>query len=75
MTEPVLRRRVRRAVKQRAAVVFCELVGEEVAVGLTRLADDQFGLKVNLTSEPVEEIDMPDEVDVQVEVVGKLRKR
>ncbi|MCH8830352.1 MAG: hypothetical protein IID45_12315 [Planctomycetes bacterium] len=67
-----------RAVKERVAQVFVPLVGEEVAVGITRLGDDSFALKVNLTSEPSPDIELPDEVEgvpVQVEVVGKIRKR
>jgi len=30
--------------KQKASTVFRDLVGEEVAVGLTKLADQSFGL-------------------------------
>ena len=67
-----------RAAKQRAAQVFVPLVGEEVAIGITHLGDDAFGLKVNLTSEPGQDVELPDEVEgvpVRVEVVGKIRKR
>ena len=67
-----------RAAKPRAAEVFVPLVGEEVAVGITRLAEGGFGLKVNLTSEPAGNIQLPDDVEgvpVQVEVVGKIYKR
>ena len=67
-----------RAAKQAAARIFGPLVGEEVAVGITRLADDGFCLKVNLTSEPAKGVELPDEVEgvpVQVEVVGRIRKR
>ncbi len=67
-----------RAAKQRAAQVFVPLVGEEVAVGITCLGDDRYALKVNLTSEPDKDVELPDEVEgvpVQVEVVGKIRKR
>ena len=67
-----------RAAKQRAAQVFVPLVGEEVTVGITRLGEDSFALKVNLTSEPGRDVELPDEIEgvpVQVEVVGKIRKR
>jgi hypothetical protein len=67
-----------RAAKERVAQVFVPLVGEEVAVGIMRLGDDSFALKVNLTSEPSPDVELPDEVEgvpVQVEVVGKIRKR
>ena len=67
-----------RAAKQRAAEVFGPLVGDEVAVGITRLDDEGFCLKVNLTSEPGRGVTLPDEVEgvpVQVEVVGRIRKR
>lgn len=45
---------------------------------IARFGDDRFALMVNLTSEPSQDIELPDEVDgvpVQVEVVGKIRKR
>ena len=67
-----------RAAKPRAAAVFLPLVGEEVAVGITCLGEDRFALKVNLTSEPGQDVELPDEIEgvpVQVEVVGKIRKR
>ena len=67
-----------RAVKKRAAQVFVPLVGEDVAVGITRLDEDCFALKINLTSEPGPDVELPDEIEgvpVQVEVVGKIRKR
>ncbi len=67
-----------RAAKRRAAQVFVPLVGEEVAVGITRLDDDCFCLKINLTAEPDQDVELPDEVEgvpVQVEVVGKIRTR
>lgn len=67
-----------RAAKERAAQIFLPLVGEEVAVGITRLGEDSFALKVNLTSEPGQDVELPDEIEgvpVQVEVVGKIRKR
>ncbi len=67
-----------RAAKKRAAQIFVPLVGEEVAVGITRLGEDRFALKVNLTSEPGQDVELPDEIEgvpVQVEVVGKIRKR
>jgi hypothetical protein len=65
------------AAKSRAAKVFGELVGD-VAVGLVKLGDDQFGLKVNLTEQPSANLALPDNIDgvpVQVEVVGHIRKR
>lgn len=67
-----------RAAKQPAAELFTPLVGEEVAVGIMRADDNGFGLKINLTSPPHEGLALPDEVlgvPVQVEVVGKIRKR
>ncbi len=67
-----------RAAKQRVAQVFVPLVGEEVAVGITRLGEDSFALKVNLTLEPGPDVELPDEIEgvpIQVEVVGKIRKR
>lgn len=67
-----------RAAKERAAQVFSLLVGAEVAVGITCLGDDSFALNVNLTSEPDPDVELPTEVEgvpVQVEVVGKIRKR
>jgi hypothetical protein len=67
-----------RAAKRRAAQVFAPLVGEEVAIGIARLDNDRFCLKINLTSEPDQDVELPDEVEgvpVQVEVIGKIRKR
>ncbi len=66
-----------RAAKTEAAQVFAALVGE-VAVGVMRLADDSYGLKVNLTSQPNKKVVLPSNiagVPVMVEVVGKVRKR
>ena len=63
--------------KQKASTVFRDLVGEEVAVGLTKLADQSFGLKINLQYSPEIGLVMPREVDgvpIQVEVVGEIRK-
>jgi hypothetical protein len=65
--------------KAKASQVFTPLVGE-VAVGIMRLGQgqDDFGLKVNLTEPPDEDVSLPTEVDgvpVKVEVVGKIRKR
>ena len=65
------------AAKGVAAKVFHDLVGD-VAVGIMKLNDDHFGLKVNLTDEPPANISLPDEIDgvpVKVEVVGRIRKR
>lgn len=67
-----------RAAKARAAEVIAPLVGEEVAVGITKLSDDCFGLKVNLTNDPGEDVRLPDEVEgvpLLVEVTGKIHKR
>jgi hypothetical protein len=66
-----------RAVKSQAVQIFTELVGQ-VAVGVMRLADDSYGLKINLTKEPGKKVVLPQSVagvPVQVEVVGKIRKR
>ncbi len=66
-----------RAAKCEAARVFRDLVGE-VAVGIVSLGHDQYGLKVNMTTEPAEGISLPAEVDgvpVRVEVVGTIQKR
>ncbi len=66
-----------RAAKQKAAIVFRDIVGD-VAVGITSLGGDAYGLKVNLTSPPDEGVTLPTEVDgvpVQIDVVGKIRKR
>jgi hypothetical protein len=63
--------------KAKAAKVFTPLVGE-VAVGIVRLGQEEFGLKVNLSEPPGEDVSLPTEVDgvpVKVEVVGKIRKR
>ena len=63
--------------KAKASKVFKPLVGE-VAVGIMRLGDEDFGLKVNLSKSPDKDVSLPTEVDgvpVKVEVVGKIRKR
>ena len=63
--------------KARASQVFAPLVGE-VAVGIVRLGQEEFCLKVNLSEPPGEDVSLPTEVDgvpVKVEVVGKIRKR
>lgn len=63
--------------KSKVAKIFSPLVGV-VAVGITRTDDDNYGLKVNLTSPPGDEVILPTDIDgvpVQVEVVGKIRKR
>jgi hypothetical protein len=65
------------AAKSQAARVFEPLVGE-VAVGIVPLGGDRYGLKVNLTTQPAEGVSLPDEIEgvpVQVEVVGRIRKR
>ena len=66
-----------RAAKSQAAQIFTELVGQ-VAVGVMRLADDTYGLKINLAKKPNKKVVLPQSVagvPVQVEVVGKVRKR
>lgn len=66
-----------RAAKSEAAQVFADLVGQ-VAVGVMRLADDSYGLKINLTEKPAKNVVLPQSVagvPVKVEVVGKIRKR
>lgn len=63
-----------RAAKERAHKVFSKLA-DVVGVGITTVGSE-YGLKVNLSSEPTK--DLPKEVDgvpVKVEVVGKIRKR
>jgi hypothetical protein len=66
-----------RAAKDDCLRVFGELAGD-VAVGITRLDHDSYGLKVNLTNPPNEGVSLPSQVHgvpVQVEVVGRIRKR
>lgn len=66
-----------RAAKKRVGQVFGELVGEEVAVGITRVGDDGYAIRVNLTKDPGEGRGLPEEVEgvpVEVRVVGKIRK-
>jgi hypothetical protein len=66
-----------RAAKDKCAQVFGDLVGD-VAVGITRLDHDSYGLKVNLTTAPAAHVKFPNQVQgvpVQVEVVGRIRKR
>lgn len=65
------------AAKGEATRVFAELVGE-VAVGIMKMENDQFGLKVNLTEQPAKGISLPVEIQgvpVKVEVIGRIRKR
>ncbi len=67
-----------RAAKKHAARVVARRVGEEVAVGITGSAVTGYALKINLTSDPGQDVDLPNEVDgvpLQVEVVGQIRKR
>lgn len=64
--------------KGRAAKLFGDLIGDGVAIGITRLGDDQFGLKVNLTKQPAEGVELPDQIEgvpIQIEIVGRIRKR
>lgn len=65
-----------RAAKGEALEVFRELVGE-VSVGIKGLGQGRYGLKVNLTAAPEEDVSLPDEINgvpVQVEIVGRIRK-
>ena len=67
-----------RAAKPAVVKVFTPLVGEDVSVGIMRIGDEQFGLKVNLTTQPDASVELPDEVEgvpVAVEVVGTMSKR
>ena len=67
-----------RANKACTMEVFRELVGEEVAVGLTRLSEDHFGLVVNLEKKPDEAVKLPSDVNgvpVRIEVIGRIRKQ
>ena len=67
-----------RAAKKNAARVIKSRVGQEVAVGITRVSDSGYALKINLTTAPDRSVELPDEVDgvqLKVEVVGKIRKR
>jgi len=66
-----------RGAKSKAAHVFQELVGD-AAVGIVALGDDRYGLKINLTTSPGKDIVLPQEIEgvpVQIEIVGKIRKR
>lgn len=63
--------------KPKAVKVFHDLIGD-VAVGIMRLGHDRYGLKVNLTTAPVEGVSLPADVDgvpVRIEVVGTIHKR
>jgi hypothetical protein len=65
------------AAKPKAFQVFQELAGD-VAVGIAPLDDGKFGLKVNLTEAPKKGVKLPSEIEgvpVEVDVVGKIRKR
>jgi hypothetical protein len=65
------------AAKREALRVFGQIVGE-VAVGVMPLGGGRYGLKVNLASKPDTKLVLPAEVEgvpVQVDVVGKIRKR
>ena len=66
-----------RAAKDVVAKAFRSLTGEDVSIGLTRVGDDGYALKVNLTTDPGADIELPSEIEgvpIQIEVVGKLRK-
>ena len=65
-----------RAAKAHAADVFQSLA-EVAGVGITRV-ESGYGLKVNLSQAPAEDVALPSEVDgvpVRIEVVGRIRKR
>lgn len=66
-----------RAARPRAREIFSQLVGE-VAIGLTRLPNESYALKVNLSEAPADEASLPNEVDgvpIICEVVGRIRKQ
>lgn len=66
-----------RAAKPKALAVFQNLLGD-VAVGITAVGGGLYGLKINLTSAPTKGLALPQQIDgvpVQVEVVGRIRKR
>lgn len=47
-------------------------------MGIMKMENDQFGLKVNLTEQPAKGISLPVEIQgvpVKVEVIGRIRKR
>jgi len=65
------------AAKGPAAKVFGDLVGH-VAVGIMKLGENRFGLKINLTEQPAKGIALPDVIQgvpVKVEFVGRIHKR
>ena len=65
------------AAKSEAAQVFGELAGQ-VAVGIMRIGEAGYGLKVNLSEQPPQDVVLPKSiagVPVKVEVVGKIRKQ
>lgn len=65
-----------RAAKAHAHTVFSKL-GKVVGVGITTIGSE-YGLKINLASQPPTSTELPTEVDgvpVRVEVVGRIRKQ
>lgn len=65
-----------RAAQRKAQTRFAG-VSEVNGVGITRIGAG-FGLKVNLTSRPAPETQLPDQIDdvpITVEVVGPIRAR
>jgi hypothetical protein len=63
--------------KTKALQVFNDLVGQ-AAVGISKVGKTKFGLKVNLSESPDEQLSLPHEIDgvpVTIEVVGTIRKR
>ncbi len=66
-----------RAAKEQALEMLAPMIGRDVSIGITRLDDDGFGLKINLDSEPDAGLILPDDVDgvpIRFEIVGVIRK-
>ena len=65
-----------RAAKVKALEIFGNLVTGNVAVGVTNLGNNQYGLKIRLTEKPEKEL--PKNVDgvdiVSCEIIGHIRK-
>ena len=65
-----------RAAKPEAEKIFRALLGE-VSIGITRVGE-AYGIKVNLTVEPDQAIELPSSVNgipVCIEVTGPIKKR
>jgi len=66
-----------RAAKATALKVFSGLLGDDVAVGVTRI-DGEYGLKVNVVHPPPASVNLPAAVNgvpYRLEVTGRLKKR